>query len=269
MSSSESDQDTSYHNQELDDSKQESGNESRDNNDTNQDYDNNNQENDDENQDLDNSNQKSDNENQSYDDSNQDGAGNIQVLVDNYDDDLAQEIRHINYDSNVDSLTEYFTSIPKIRDCVVSLVDQNEKKHDSLSKNICDFVTKTITDTLNKSFNAIFNEAFHNNEIQEFQSNNLADCAPAKWINEHLRNLRFVQIVSFFDSVFNHLISLGLISANSIPTRAAKREREAFYDHLNSWWNELEPLLNNYIAVDITNEFINKAENDFKLINKK
>lgn len=135
----------------------------------------------------------------------------------------------------------------------------------NLSDSILETVTDSLTETLTKKFANIVDEAFHNYEIQEFQSCPLVNCEAAKWINTNLPNFRFVQIKLFFDQVFDYLISEKKVPANIRPNRSTKRKRKIFYDHLNSWWDVLKPLLTEFIHTDIYNNTIQSTEKEKKL----
>lgn len=182
----------------------------------------------------------------------------------NQEDDLYHSIRNINFDLKIQSLSQYFQSVPKIRDCIICLADKLDDIESSITQSITDSVTKTITE----KFTSAIDEAFYNYEIQQFQSNELANCEAAKWINVHLPNFRFVKIIYFFDLVFDYLIREKKVPINIKPNRSAKRKRNEFYVHLNSRWDELKPLLIDFMKTDFYTEFILRAEKKFKLVNK-
>lgn len=185
------------------------------------------------------------------------------------DDDPFNYIRNVKYGDSIKSIHLYFDSLPKIRDCVISLNDKMDGLESSLKENLSNNIIETLTDslkeTLTMKFTNIIDDAFHNYEIQEFQSCPLANCEVARWININLPNFRFVQIKMFFDLVFDNLIQENKVSAQIKPNRSAKRKRKTFYNHLNSWWDVLEPLLEDFMHTELYRDAIQSTEKELKL----
>lgn len=99
---------------------------------------------------------------------------------------------------------------------------------------------KKLTSTsLTRSKKQIFNKYekpnFNFIELNQFNS--------VKWINNNLNEFKFIQIIYFFDKILNKMSKNKIIPEEIKLTRDEKRSKLDLYNYLESYWEILQPAL--------------------------
>ena len=170
------------------------------------------------------------------------------------------------------SLNNKYNDLNKKYDGINASLKSMETKIDNLGKNIHNQLIAEIGNLFRGAVNNIsiectqknINKAFYNYEKQNDIIEKNLKSNSSIWINTNLPNFRFAQIKSVIDQMLNDIVLNNKNLKGIILNRDEKRSLNALCNHLDRFWDIVEPKFNIFKG-DKLEEIKKNVEEEYNL----